>query len=160
MLPPIALLTKEQAAYYFLSGYTALVGSTEIGSSSAIKPTFSRCFGAPFFPREATVYADLLMKRIAETDAQVYLINTGWTNGAYGEGGKRFDIPTTRAVVHAAISGELRDQPTETLPGFGFQIPKAANNVESSVLDPRNSWTDQAAYNAKANVLIDQFVEK
>lgn len=159
VLPPVALLTKEQAAYYFLSGYTALVGSTEMGSGAAIKQTFSRCFGAPFFPRAATVYAELLMKRIAQSGAQVYLINTGWTNGAYGEGGKRFDIPTTRAIVHAAISNTIAENQTEVLPGFNLHIPTAISGVDAQVLDPRKNWSDLSAYNAKTNQLIDSFVE-
>lgn len=159
VLPPIAILTKEQAAYYFLSGYTALVGSTEIGTKAGIQPTFSRCFGAPFFPRAATIYAELLMKRVQESGAQVYLINTGWTNGAYGEGGHRFDIPTTRAIVQAAISGELLGQPTTTLPGFNFALPQSAKNVESTVLDPRNTWQSQVAYKEKANLLIQQLTD-
>ena len=153
------MLTKEQAAYYFLSGYTALVGSTEMGSGSAIKQTFSRCFGAPFFPRAATVYAELLMKRVEESGAQVYLINTGWTNGAYGEGGKRFDIPTTRAVVHAAVSNEIGDNQTIILPGFDLRIPTAVPGVDAQLLDPRKTWACQASYTAKANMLIDSFTD-
>lgn len=159
VLPPVALLTKEQAAYYFLSGYTALVGSTEMGSSAGIKQTFSRCFGAPFFPRAATVYADLLMKRIDQSGAHVYLINTGWTNGAYGEGGQRFDIPTTRAIVNAAVGNTIGNEEVVTLPGFNLLIPTAISGVDAQLLDPRKTWSSLDAYNAKANLLIDSFIE-
>lgn len=159
VLPPVSVLTREQAAYYFLSGYTALVGSTEIGSDAAIKPTFSTCFGAAFLPRPATVYAELLMKRTAEADVPVYLVNTGWTGGAYGKGGQRFSIPTTRAIINAALKHDLRKVPSKQLPGFNFAIPEAIEGVETKQLDPRESWADQAAYKAEANILIAQFIE-
>jgi phosphoenolpyruvate carboxykinase (ATP) len=157
VLPPVSMLSVEQAAYYFLSGYTALVGSTEVGSNAAIKPTFSTCFGAPFFPRPAQVYADLLMEKVKQSDVPVYLVNTGWTGGAYGEGGQRFSIPVTRRVVAAAISGELLEGECITYPGFNFKVPKSIRGVGDELMHPVEQWTDADAFKAKVNYLIGQF---
>ncbi len=159
VLPPVARLTREQAAWYFLSGYTALVGSTEVGSSKGITETFSTCFGAPFFPRPAHVYADLLLKHLDHSGASVYLVNTGWTGGRHGEGGTRFSIPTTRAVVSAVVNGDLHDATYETLPGFNLAIPTAIHGVDSKKLDPRKTWVSETPYTDCAQQLISKFIE-
>ncbi|MGZ8605183.1 MAG: phosphoenolpyruvate carboxykinase (ATP) [Actinomycetota bacterium] len=157
ILPPIARLTRDQAMYWFLSGFTAKLAGTEIGVKEP-QPTFSACFGAPFLPQHPVVYARLLAKRLDEHDAQVWLVNTGWTGGMYGEG-ERMPIRATRALLRAAISGELDGVEYRTDELFGFEVPVEVPEVDSSLLDPRSTWADAEAYDAKANELAQMFRE-
>ncbi len=156
VLPPIARLNPAQAMYHFLSGYTARVAGTEKGMGSEPQATFSTCFGSPFLPRHPQVYGKLLQALIAEHGASCWLVNTGWTGGAYGTG-KRMSIGHTRALLRAALAGELDNAPYRTDPFFGLQIPEAVNGVPAEVLDPRAAWTDKAAYDAAAAALVKRF---
>ena len=155
ILPPIARLTRDQAMYWFLSGFTAKLAGTEIGVKEP-QPTFSACFGAPFLPQHPVVYARLLAKRLDEHGAQVWLVNTGWTGGQYGEG-ERMPIAATRALLRAAISGELDGVETRTDELFGFEVPVEVPDVDSSLLNPRSTWAEPDAYDAKARELADMF---
>jgi phosphoenolpyruvate carboxykinase (ATP) len=155
VLPPIARLTPEQAMFYFLSGYTAKVAGTERGVKEP-QPTFSACFGAAFLSLHPGVYADMLGKKIAQHGSRVWLVNTGWTGGPYGTG-SRMKLSYTRAMVRAALSGQLDDVATVQAPFFGVAIPSEVPGVPSEVLQPRETWSDKAAYDAKAAELADAF---
>lgn len=157
VLPPIARLTPEQAKYHFISGYTAKVAGTERGIKEPVA-TFSACFGAPFMPLHPGVYAELLGQKIAEHDAAVWLINTGWTGGPYGVG-ERFKIAYSRAVIKAAIDGDLDDVEYRIDPNFGFEVPTECPGVPTEILDPRSTWSDPEAYDVKAQELAKLFVE-
>jgi phosphoenolpyruvate carboxykinase (ATP) len=157
ILPPISRLSRDQAQYHFISGYTAKLAGTEVGVTEP-RATFSACFGAPFLPRHPGEYARMLAERLEQHDVPVWLVNTGWTGGPYGVG-HRMAIDHTRNMVRAAISGDLADVPYETDPFFGFEVPSVVPGVPSEVLRPRTTWADADAYDAKAAELAGMFVE-
>jgi phosphoenolpyruvate carboxykinase (ATP) len=157
VMPPIARLTPEQAMYHFLSGYTAKVAGTERGVTEPAA-TFSACFGAPFLPLHPGVYAKMLGERIAKHGARVWLVNTGWTGGGFGTG-SRMKLGHTRAMVTAALSGELDGAQYRKDPVFGFEVPTGVPNVPVEVLDPRGTWRDPAAYDGQAAKLAGMFKE-
>ncbi len=161
VMPPIAKLTPAQAMYHFLSGYTAKVAGTERGVTEPT-PEFSACFGSPFLPRHPSEYGALLKDLIARHDVACWLVNTGWTGGAYGVG-KRMPIKATRALLSAALDGSLNDAEFRTDPYFGFAVPVAvpglATVADAGILDPRSTWEDKAAYDRQARKLVGMFVD-
>ena len=156
VLPPISRLTAEQAMYYFLSGYTAKVAGTERGLGSEPSATFSACFGAPFLPRNPALYAEMLGERLRRRAVGCWLVNTGWTGGAYGVG-RRMDLPYTRAMLSAALSGGLRGVEFVAHPIFGVSVPKSCPGVPQEVLDARGRWSNGAAYDQAARGLAARF---
>jgi len=157
VMPPIARLTADQAMYHFLSGYTAKVAGTERGVTEP-SATFSACFGAPFLPLHASVYARMLGERIAKHRARVWLVNTGWTGGAFGTG-TRMKLAHTRAMLRAALSGALDGAKFTKDPVFGFEVPVSVPEVPDGVLAPRATWADPAAYDTQARKLATMFRE-
>lgn len=155
VLPPIARLTPDQAMYHFLSGYTAKVAGTEIGVTEP-EATFSTCFGAPFMPRHPSVYGNLLKERIAKGGVKCWLVNTGWTGGKYGVG-NRMPIKATRALLNAALDGSLNNVEFRVDPNFGFEVPVSVPGVDSAILNPRDTWSDKADYDATAARLVTLF---
>ena len=158
VMPPIARLTRDQAMYYFLSGYTSKLAGTEAGVGSEPQATFSTCFGAPFLPLPPSVYARLLGEKLDRHNAKVWLVNTGWTGGPYGVG-KRIRLPYTRAMITAAINGDLDGVPVRIDPIFGLEIPEHVPDVPDEVLDPRRTWNDPQAYDQQARQLVARFQE-
>jgi phosphoenolpyruvate carboxykinase (ATP) len=154
VLPPVSILSKEAAAYHFLSGYTARVGSTEVGAAPGIQPAFSTCFGAPFMPRRPMEYAKLLMKRVEDFGSQVYLVNTGW-NGT----GKRISIRDTRGIIDAILDGSIDKAPTKVIPYFDFVVPTELPGVDKNILDPRDTYANAADWEVKAKDLAARFIK-
>ncbi|MGH7097496.1 MAG: phosphoenolpyruvate carboxykinase [Stellaceae bacterium] len=156
VMPPIAKLNAEQAMYHFLSGYTAQVAGTEVGLGKEPRAVFSTCFGAPFMPRHPSEYARMLGERVARTGAECWLVNTGWSGGAYGVG-QRMAIAHTRALLRAALDGQLAEAPMRRDPNFGFLVPESCPEIPGDVLDPRRTWSNRGAYDETAHHLRGRF---
>jgi phosphoenolpyruvate carboxykinase (ATP) len=156
VMPPLARLNREQALFYFLSGYTSKLAGTEKGLSQEPQATFSTCFGSPFLPLRPSVYAKLLGEKITRHNTQVWLVNTGWTGGPFGVG-HRIHLPYTRAMVRAALTGQLENVATRVDPYFGLSIPVECPDVPPEILDPRSTWKNSGAYEKQAQALITQF---
>jgi len=157
VLPPIARLSPEQAMYHFLSGFTSKVAGTERGVTEP-QPTFSTCFGAPFMPRRPEVYGALLRDKIAKNKSKCWLVNTGWTGGAYGKG-SRMPIKATRALLTAALNGSLNSSSYRKDDNFGFEVPTHLDGVDTLLLNPRDTWEDRNAYDKAASKLVSMFVD-
>ena len=157
VLPPVAKLDKQQAMYYFLSGYTAKVAGTERGITEPVA-TFSSCFGEAFLPLNPTVYAELLGRKIDQHKVYVYLVNTGWTGGAYGTG-SRMSIKNTRACINAILDGSINESEFELLPVFNLKIPKTLKGVDTEVLNPRNTWKDKESYDETKRKLASMYIK-
>jgi phosphoenolpyruvate carboxykinase (ATP) len=158
VLPPISILTPEQAEYYFLSGYTAKLAGTEAGMTTEVEATFSACFGAPFWPLPATLYSSMLSQKIREHSVRCYMVNTGWSGGPFGVG-ERIDLPHTREMVRAAIAGKLDGVGTHPDPVFGLNVPESVPGVPDGILDPSETWDDREAYEEQAKRLASLFKE-
>jgi phosphoenolpyruvate carboxykinase (ATP) len=157
VLPPVSKLTKEQAMYYFLSGYTAKVAGTERGITEPVA-TFSACFGEAFLPLHPTVYAKLLGEKIDKYGVNVYLVNTGWSGGPYGVG-KRMSIKNTRACINAILDGSIKEAEFDTTRTFGLHVPKTLGDIDPNVLFPRNAWEEKDAYDAQRDKLAQMFID-
>jgi phosphoenolpyruvate carboxykinase (ATP) len=157
ILPPVSKLTKEQAMYYFLSGYTAKVAGTERGITEPVA-TFSSCFGEAFLPLHPTVYAKLLGQKIEKHNVDVYLVNTGWSGGSYGIG-KRMSIKATRACINAILDGSIEESEFEAIPVFGIQTPKELAGVPTEILNPRQTWENKSLYDATRDELAQMFID-
>jgi phosphoenolpyruvate carboxykinase (ATP) len=158
VLPPIAKLTPSQAMYHFLSGFTAKIAGTEKGLGNEPQPTFSTCFGAPFMPRHPSEYGNLLRDLIARHQADCWLVNTGWSGGAFGIG-RRMPIKATRALLAAALDGTLANVEMRIDPHFRFRVPVSVPGVDSRILNPRDTWSDAEAYDVQAHRLVAMFRE-
>ena len=158
ILPPVSVLTKEQAMYYFLSGYTAKLAGTERGIKEP-SPTFSSCFGAAFLMLHPTKYAEVFSKKIEEHNSTCYLVNTGWIGGGYNTGGKRISIKDTRTIISAILNGELVNCETEIVKPFMLNIPKNIDGLDNTILNPENSWKDKAVFKEFADKLADFFIK-
>ena len=155
VLPPISMLNEEEVMYHFVMGFTSKLAGTEVGVTEP-QPSFSSCFGAPFMSQKPMVYGELLARRMGDNKARCILLNTGWTGGAHGTG-KRMSLGVTRALLNAALAGELDDVETEVHPILGLAMPKSAPGVDASILNPRNTWEDKTAYDTAATKLRDMF---
>jgi len=156
-LPPISKLSKGQAMYHFISGYTAKVAGTEVGITEP-QTTFSACFGKAFLPLHPTKYAELLGKKIHENKVNVWLVNTGWVGGGYGVG-ERIKLRYTRSLITAALNGNFSEIDYEQHPVFGIEMPTQCADVPTELLNPRNAWSNKEAYDHKANQLAEAFVK-
>lgn len=158
VMPPIARLTPDQALYHFISGYTSKVGGTEVGLGEEPEITFSACFGGPFMVHHPTVYADLLKRKILRYEANCWLLNTGWVGGPYGVG-KRISIKYTRALLNAALTGELLEAEYDVDPVFGFAVPRTCCDVPEDLMRPAESWADEEEYWSKYRQLATRFID-